>query len=360
MTVGFYDYDLRLKPNKILLNLEAMKIAAYYKNQGEKIFLLDNLEDRDQYDELYVFRNVMVKNVTRGKDIQAIHSPNVSHSGLAYSNGIYIPMEQKFEEQIPHIPLYAPYIKDKIINQQLTMLQAEKLLNSHFIRLRASDYETDLSKFSRKERIYLYDYEIEKVSDWPNKLKYIREELMNSRKDLRVWVINGFKFTSFESVKKLTHVPGFYSGDVHLFSIDTYNEFQEHFKEIAPWVSSRDGIKYSFGQNINPLSNNEVIKDLCLAINKYCFTKSILKACEFVVDDQCEVSPLNKLQRDFQYWTEIRIGDETLKQHYMRKNKKCFDELSKLVSVTPYRKQFDSLCNTTKNQIKETGWYYHG
>ena len=34
MAVGFYDYDLELKPRKLMLNLEAMKIASFYHNLG--------------------------------------------------------------------------------------------------------------------------------------------------------------------------------------------------------------------------------------------------------------------------------------------------------------------------------------
>jgi len=96
MSIGFYDFDIELKPNKLMLNLEAMKIAAYYNNLGQVITLTNDLRDYSKYDEFYVCRNVLPKNVEREKAIRTIQADNVHHIGLAYSNGIYIPMEQKF------------------------------------------------------------------------------------------------------------------------------------------------------------------------------------------------------------------------------------------------------------------------
>lgn len=361
MAVGFYDYDLELKPHKLMLNLEAMKIASYYHNLGESISLVNNLTCADNYDQFYICRNVLYKqsDAVVKNEVEVANKPHVHRIGLAYSNGIYIPMEEKFEIQTPYIQLYATYLRDKVLAKEITFPQVEKILNSHFIRLRAGAYQMDLTKLKRKEKIWIYDYEIEKVDDWYNKLRYCRENLMKGIKTSRVIVVNGFKFTSFDNVKKLSEIPGFGSDDVHLFSSDTYGEFVERFNSIAPWVSSRDGIKYYYGHDINPTSDNEVARNLCLSINKYCYAKSILKACEFIVDDKCEVSPLNKLQKDFQYWTLVRLGDQTLKDYYLQRNRRNFDDYYKIIASTPYKRQFDSLCNKTKNEIKKVGWYYH-
>jgi len=342
-----------------MLNLEAMKIAAYHNNKGEIINLTNDMRDYTKYDDFYVCRNVLPKQTDFYKEIRTIQADNVHHIGLAFSNGIYTPMSLELEKQTPLIQLYAPYLRQKVLDKKLTIPQVEKILNSHFIRLRAGAYEMDITKLKRKERLFIYDYEIESITDWVEKLKYARQELMNPNKSLRVWVVNGFKFTSFDNIKKLSGIIGFKSSDAHLFTSNTYKEFIEQFNSIAEWVSSRDGIKYYFGQDINPLSNNEVVRNLCLSINKYGYTKSIGKACEFIVDDSCEVSPLNKLQKDFQYWTTIRVGDKTLKQYFMERNTRSYNEYIELIAETPYRKQFDGLCNIAKNDIKKAGWYYH-
>lgn len=359
MAIGFYDYDIYLKPTKLLLNLEAMKIASYYNNLGKAVVLESDLKKAKEYEEFYIFRNTLSKNTSLKKEVLAEFDQHMHYYGLAYSEGVYIPMDLEFEKQTPYIQLYSPYLRDKIKSGQLTFVKLEKILNSHFLRLRAGDYELDLTKLARKEVVYIYDYEIEEVSDWLEKLKYCREELMSKNKNLKMQIVNGFKLTSFENVKKISEIHGIASRDIHLFSSDTYKEFKEKFDSIAPWVSSRDGIKYYFGHDVNAASNIECIRNLCLSINKYLYTKGILKACEFIVSDNCEVSQINKLQKDFQYWTVVRLGDQTLKDYFLARNKKTFNEYYDIIARTAYRKQFDSLCSKTKNEIKKAGWYYH-
>jgi len=270
-----------------------------------------------------------------------------------------VPMEQNLELQTAYPQLYAPYFKQKVISGALTLIQLEKMLNSNYLRLRAGSLETDLSKFKRKEKVYIYDHEIEKVSDWENKLKYSREELMSKNRSLRVGVINGFKFSSFENIRKLSKIPGFVSMDAHIACSQSYPEFKESFDSIAEWSSPRDGIKYYFGHDINPASEIEVVRNFCLSVNKYLYTKGLLKACEFIVDDKCEIASLNKLQKDFQYWTTVRVGDKTLKEYLMSRNKVNYDEYYKIISRTPFKSQFDRVCNITKNEVKKAGWYYH-
>jgi len=359
MSVGFYDYDIHFKPKKLLLNLEAMKIAAYYNKLGKAVILEDNLKNINDHEYFYIFRNIMAKNLKHEKKILPEIGKNISNIGLAYTNGIYIPLEEKFEQQTAYVHLYGNYLRDKVKNGQLTLVQVGKLLDSHFIRLRAGDFEFDISKLKRKYKVYIYDYEIEKVTDWENKLSFCKNNLMTENKTIKIEPLNNFKFTSFENVRKLTQIPGFKSSNVDLFVEESYKEFKENFDSICEWSSPRDGIKYHFGSNVNPNNNTEVVQDLCLSINKYLYTKSKLKACEFIVDDKCETSQLNKLQKDFQYWTIVRVGDKTLKDYFISRNKTNFDEYYNLIKKTPYKSQFDKLCNITKNEVKEVGWYYH-
>lgn len=358
MSIGFYDYDLLLKPSKVVMNLEAMKIANYYHRQGEIVTLENSLDNINSYDKFYICRNLMAKKVPVGKDIISTSADNTTHIGLAYTNGMYLPMERSLEEQVPSVALYAPYIRQKVLENKITVSEADNLLHSNYIRLRAGSYEMDITRLQPQSKAFVYDYEIEKVTDWEDKLKYIRDSL-TKKKITRTVVVNGFRFTSFENIEKLSKIPGFASMDAHLFSSDTYNEFKEKFNTIAPWVSSRDGIKYYYGHDLNPNNNTEVVKSLCLSINKYFYALSIGKACEFIVDDNCEVSPLNKIQKDFQYWTGIRVGDKTIKDYLMSRSPKTFDEFYKIIASTPYKSQFDSICNKTKNSVKQMGWYYH-
>lgn len=366
MAIGFYDHDIFLKPKSLLFNLELMKIARYFNNKKENVTLIQNLKDIDNFEKVFIFRDIPKKNINPSnlKDAklnQIIFFPdkNIEYYGLIYNGGVYIPMKEEYEKQTPLIQIYAPYLKEKIKSGELTILQVQKLMDAHFLRLRAGDYELPLENLERKSRLFIYDREIEKVNNWEEKLKYARENLLIPDKRLKIQIPNGFKTTSFENTKKLLCIPGIASKDIWLYTKDSYPQFRTNFKEIAPLVSSRDGIKYQFGYQINPYNVNEVVKEFCLTINKYFFTKSILKGCEFIIDDACSVSPLYKILKDFQYWTSLRMGNETLKEHLIKRNKTSFDEYYTIINKTPYRSQFESLINITKNNVKEAGWYYH-
>lgn len=358
MSIAFYDYDIYLKPTKIMLNLEAMKIASYYKNKGQAIYLIDNINTIDQYDQAFVFRNVMPKSSSVSKKtIDYINSPNVNYIGNAYTGGIYLPIDSKYEKEIAFPGIYWSYFKNKMKDGKLSIPQIEKYINSHYLRLRAGDHFLKLDGLTRKEKVFIYDKEIEQVPDWEMKLEFCSKEL---KKDKNIHVVNRFQFTNPANVIKLSKIQGFTSDDVELEYNCSYMEFKTFFEDIYDWASSRNGIHYTFGNVKNPSSLLESTADLVLSINKYFVAKSMHRACTFVVSDKSDISQINRLQKAFQYWTDIRVGDENLKQYFKKRLNKDFDELYGLVLKTPYGKQFDELCSITKNDIKEKGWYYRG
>ena len=118
------------------------------------VSLVNNLTCVDNYDEFYICRNVLYKqsDAIVENEAEVVGKPHVHKIGLAYSNGVYIPMEEKFEIQTPYIQLYATYLRDKVLSKEITFPQVKKILNSHFIRLRAGAYQMDLTKLKRKEK----------------------------------------------------------------------------------------------------------------------------------------------------------------------------------------------------------------
>ena len=93
-------------------------------------------------------------------------------------------------------------------------------------------------------------------------------------------------------------------------------------------------------------------------MNKFFLTKSLLKTCEFIVDDECMVSPIYRMLKDFQYFTSLRVGDITLKEYFIKRSKIAFNETYNIIGKTAYKDQFESLVNISTNRVKEVGWYY--
>jgi hypothetical protein len=357
MAVGFFDYDIILKPKKLYLNLEAMKIASYHNKRGTNVVLTDNLNDYSKFEEFYICKNIMPQNF-RATTFKTIKSPNTQYLGLAFSGGEYISMDETFEKQIAYPQLYAPYFRQSLQNHGLTITSLEKLLNSHFVRLKMGGNTLDISKLSRKEKMYIYDFEIEEVPEWEQKLHYACKELTNKSRSNPLTFQNGLKVTSFENIRKLSAIKGISAKNIHLFHEETYTTFKQEFESIKEWVSSRDGVNHYFGVNTNPNSLREVMKELCLCINKYYCVLSNLKAWHFVVSPNCDSSLLNKVQKEFQYWTEVRV-DVTFQDYLKARNARDYNRIMDIVNQAPHGKLFKELIMFSKSDIKRRGWYYH-
>lgn len=359
MAVGFYDYDIYLKRYKLLLNLEAMKIANYYFNQKENVSLLKNLQDIKNFDKGYVFRNIPDEKVPFKNIPTQYLGEGVEHLGLVYTNGIYIPMKEEFEKQKPLIQLYTPYLRSKVLDGDLTVAEVEGILNSNFLRLRAGDYEMSLDNLKRKNKVFVYDFEIEKVSDWDKKLKYLRKEILGSKYP-KISLVNGFKFTSYENVIKLLSIQGFNTFDVHLFIKETYPEFQKNIKQIYSLVHYKQGIKYYYGYDIKEPFNNLVMREFCLAMNKYYYSLIFCSGMEIIPGNNLVNSSIYKILNSFKEWSikfnNTRTFREYLEFLYSREN---LNKHYSVINSTPYGKLFNSLIDFKKDEIKLKGWYYH-
>ena len=91
MAVGLYDHDIILKPNRLLLNLELMKVANYYHRQNKSVVLMKDLSETDNFEKVFIFRNLPEKNVPANikrkvaTDIIFLPQKNIEYFGLVYS-----------------------------------------------------------------------------------------------------------------------------------------------------------------------------------------------------------------------------------------------------------------------------------
>ena len=100
MSVGIYDADLstyKLVP----FNLEAMKLSAYYKKQGEIVVLSPQFTP--EKNTKFIYR----KDYNDGVFPLNLMSPNVEYGGLAFSNNVYEPLPLEIERMRPDASIYA-------------------------------------------------------------------------------------------------------------------------------------------------------------------------------------------------------------------------------------------------------------
>ena len=103
MSIGLFDGDLSLYKN-VLFNLELMKLATYYRNQGEIVALSTSLA-LDKYSKMFYrkdfYDGLFPSDV--GVDERLVYG------GYAFTNGLYRPMDLAIEKSKPVTSIYLKY-----------------------------------------------------------------------------------------------------------------------------------------------------------------------------------------------------------------------------------------------------------
>ena len=156
--IGLVDLQLQswTKPQLCPPNLEIMKLATYYQTEENKFCRLIGLNETEfgGYEKIYIF--------SESKDFITVpdalkRASNVVYGGTAFTNGIYIPFENKLIDYTLAKPrIYTQFLKEK---RQLGLDDKEvgRLLDNSYYRWRAGDEELPLPSISKRHRIYIYD-----------------------------------------------------------------------------------------------------------------------------------------------------------------------------------------------------------
>lgn len=164
MDIGLLDQDAISSPTSFLPNLEIMKLSTYYKkNKNFVSFILDPSKI-ERYTKI-----ILRKDMNDGEYLSNILlEDKCEYGGLAFTNGIYVPLPLEIENSIPDISIYNSYFKKVLIGKKKYEDLKRRILRSSFIRL-SSDGKTcnlDTSKGfigegARAENvIYIYDSNI--------------------------------------------------------------------------------------------------------------------------------------------------------------------------------------------------------
>ena len=156
--IGLVDLQLQSwdKPQLCPPNLEIMKLATYYQAEENKFCRLINLDETEfsGYETIYVF--------SESKDFVTVpealrRAPNVIYGGTAFTNGIYIPFENKLiDYTIARPRIYANFLKEKY-QAGLSEVEVTRLLDNSYYRWRAGEEELPLPAVRKRRRLYVYD-----------------------------------------------------------------------------------------------------------------------------------------------------------------------------------------------------------
>ncbi len=156
--IGLVDLQLQSwnKPQLCPPNLEIMKLATYYQTEENKFCRLINLDETEfgGYEKVYIF--------SESKDYITVpdafkRAPNVVYGGTAFTNGKYIPFENKLIDYTLARPrIYTSFLKDKYV-AGLKEIEIKRLLDNSYFRWRAGDEKLPIPAVKRRHRIYIYD-----------------------------------------------------------------------------------------------------------------------------------------------------------------------------------------------------------
>lgn len=156
--IGLVDLQLQSwdKPQLCPPNLEIMKLATYYQREENKFCRLINLDETEfgGYEKVYIFSEN--KNYITVPDALC-RAPNVIYGGTAFTNGKYIPFENKLIDYTLARPrIYSQLLRDKR-QAGLADIEISRLLDNSYYRWHAGTEELPLPAILKRHRIYIYD-----------------------------------------------------------------------------------------------------------------------------------------------------------------------------------------------------------
>ena len=84
-------------------------------------------------------------------------APNVIYGGTAFTNGVYIPFENKLiDYTLARTRIYVGFLKDKYV-AGLDEREINRLLDNSYYRWHAGDVELPIPAIQKRHRMYIYD-----------------------------------------------------------------------------------------------------------------------------------------------------------------------------------------------------------
>ena len=194
MSIGLYDGDLQ-KYFHCPFNLELMKIAAYYKNKNQIVSLSPTFAP-ERYTQFFYRKDYYDGTFPE----KLMTSKNVEYGGLAFTQGIYAPMDLSIETTPPDRSIYEKVLKTyfDFKGQEGLRKSYVALTNSQHLRLSLDgrtvwpEFEKQLKDIDATSAFFFHDADLGKIE---NSYEVI-QEILKLRKDTILPQRVGMKFNT--------------------------------------------------------------------------------------------------------------------------------------------------------------------
>lgn len=164
MSVAFYDFDL-MKYGYVPPNLEIMKMSTYFKNRNVLVEFAREFKP-ENYENFYIRKDFL-----DGDYPKEMYSPQSILGGYAFSNGIYVPLENvEMESSKPDKNLYRK-AGDLFARNERELLKFRGLLRAEHFRFSLDGkvvwrhYKRQLHQTGRERLFFAHDYNLNKIKN---------------------------------------------------------------------------------------------------------------------------------------------------------------------------------------------------
>lgn len=235
MSIGLYDLDMA-QYERTPFNLELMKMATYYKNKNQIVLLAPKFAP-ERYSKFIVRKDYEDGNYP----LEIGTMENLEYGGLAFTDNIYVPLDEKIERCVPDLFIYERwkhYFQKKKVHQDVY----RRMQRAHHLRLSLdgrtiwSDYRKQIGDSNKKYVLMFHDYDLEKIDNSFELIKELLSELVPNGQG-RVGMKFPTQVTSFDKILQWIELPA----AINLFSLqynglledEAYIEFVSKLKNIV-------------------------------------------------------------------------------------------------------------------------------
>jgi len=167
MKIGLVDIDLLIQPNSKILNVELMKLGAYYEELGHQVEVLHPKSYIYDYDKLCIFCNSHLP-------IESfLKHPDIDFYGTYYNNRKFVPFGNQIDEQETNYRIYDNLLKYYLYSNIYTEKDIEKIKRAKWLRLYPNEKPIDIYKVLIPDRKVIVDNDFFDKEGWREYFKKV-------------------------------------------------------------------------------------------------------------------------------------------------------------------------------------------
>ena len=357
--IGLLDYDILTSNSsqRIIPNLEIMKLATYYQQEENEFCRLLTLQEEElsNYKIIYFFSETASEiNIPPA----FLRANNVYYGGTKFTNNIYVPFDNPLIDFTIARPfIYKNYLKQLYQNGVKANI-INHILDDSYYRLYAKNEQLPIPPIQKNKRIFIYDINI-LDNDW----EYIIDNI-SARGPSTIIPIHPIICHTISDYFKLRNKSKILRStpiilDLNIPLTDINYLFKKYELLFLADINLASNVTFNLGGDF--ISQKQYIKDFIYKLNLlYSFwAKKIPIRLNYITSTKNN-DPLNNLSLAVTKWTRSTKWDiitlDQFLEHYGTKEKR------KIIALERYeylKKELDtdSLFQQTFQQLSTGGYW---